>query len=98
MIQDEMYHMLFNRQPSMQTKKAKDEVMEILTYFHETLAKAANDVELRKVQNIIRHLNIIDDLVNVLLKRLIYKELYYNDLFQKIIDLLFHVCFMNPSI
>ena len=47
----------------------------------DTLQKAPNDVELRKFQNIIRHINIIYDLVNVLLKRLIYKELYYNDLF-----------------
>lgn len=81
MIQDEMFHMLFNRQPSMATKQAKDDVMEILQYFMDQLTKAANDVELRKVQNILRHLNVIDDLVNVMLKRLIYKEFYYNDMF-----------------
>ena len=93
-----MYHMLFNRQPTMGTKKVKEDIMEILQYFQDALVKAPNDVEQRKVQNIIRHINIIDDLVNVLLKRLIYKELYYNDLFQKIIDLLFLTCQTNPNI
>ena len=29
----------------------------------------------------LRHINLIDDLVNVLLKRLIFKELFYQDLF-----------------
>jgi hypothetical protein len=80
LIQDEMYHMIYQKQPNLDTKTTKEEVMEILNYFMDQLKKA-NDVELRRMQNMIRHINIIDDLVNVLLKRLIYKELYYNDLF-----------------
>lgn len=29
----------------------------------------------------IRHINLINDVVNVLLKRLIFKEIFYKDLF-----------------
>lgn len=29
----------------------------------------------------IRHINLINDVVNVLLKRLIFKEMFYKDLF-----------------
>lgn len=75
-----MYHLIYKKQPNLATKTTKEEVMEILNFFVDQLNNA-NDVELRKMQNMIKHINLIDDLVNVLLKRLIYKELYYNDLF-----------------
>jgi hypothetical protein len=39
----------------------------------------------------------MDDLVNVLLKRLIYKEFSYNDLFQKVVDFLFQCCVKNTN-
>jgi hypothetical protein len=82
----------------LETKSAKDEIMEIISYFIDVLSKATTDVEIRRLQNMIRHINLIDDLLNVILKRLIYKELYYNDLFQKIVDLLFLICQTNPNI
>lgn len=80
--------MIFNKQPNMDTKIAKEEVMEIINYFIDSLDKA-NDVELRRIQNMLKHMNIIEDLVNSLMKRLIYKELYYNDLFQRVVDLMY---------
>ena len=45
----------------------------------------------------IRHINLIDDLVNVLLKRLIFKELQYQDLFQTVVDFLFVICYQNAN-
>lgn len=45
----------------------------------------------------IRHINLIDDLVNVLLKRLIFKEIQYQDLFQTVVDFLFVICYQNAN-
>ena len=45
----------------------------------------------------LRHINIIDDLVNTLLRRLIFKEFNYTDLFQQVIQFLFAVTHENPN-
>lgn len=45
----------------------------------------------------IRHIGMINDLVNVLLKRLVFKEMSYRDLYQTVIDFLFQVCYSNPN-
>lgn len=46
-------------------------------------------VGLRKLQNMIRHIGMINDLVNILLKRLVFKDLSYRPLFQTVVDFLF---------
>lgn len=45
----------------------------------------------------IRHINLIEDLMNSLLKRLVEKMFYYRDLFQAIVDFLLTVCTSNPG-
>ena len=45
----------------------------------------------------IRHINLIDDLLNVLLKRLIFKEFYYKELFQTVVNFFFQCCYNNPN-
>ena len=45
----------------------------------------------------LRHINIIDDLVNVLLRRLIFKENYYKELFQQVVQFLFTITHENPN-
>jgi hypothetical protein len=50
-------------------------------------------VLLRKLQNMLKHINLIDDLLNVLLKRLIYKEYSYRDLYQTVVDFFFQMSF-----
>lgn len=44
-----------------------------------------------------RHIGLLSDILNVLMKRLIYKELQYRDLFQACVDFFYQCCFDNPS-
>lgn len=80
LIQDEMFHMVYNKSPSLETKNTKVDIINIL-FSMKTELQSSDEIRLKKLQNMLRHINLIDDLVNVLLKRLIFKELVYQDLF-----------------
>jgi len=45
----------------------------------------------------LRHIGLLGDLLNVLLKRLIFKEIPYRDLFQQCIDFFYQCCYDNRS-
>ena len=80
LVQDEMYHMIYKKSSGTETKNTKSDIINILDAMIKELQNSG-EVKLRRLQNMIRHINLMDDLVNVLLKRLIYKEFSYNDLF-----------------
>ena len=75
-----MFHMIYKKSPSMETKNSKNDIINILQLMVVELQKA-DEIQLRKLQDMLRHINLIDDLVNVLLKRLIFKEEEYRELF-----------------
>lgn len=88
LVQDEMFHMVYKKSPSVETNNTKKDIISILKQMCLEM-HVADDVGLRKLQNMIRHIGMINDLVNVLLKRLVFKELSYRDLFQAVVDFLF---------
>mgnify|MGYP001579334742 CR=1 FL=1 len=45
----------------------------------------------------LRHIGLVGDILNVLLKRLIYKEIAYRDLFQQSVDFFYYCCEDNTS-
>jgi len=88
--------MIYKKSPSMETKNTKNDIINILQTIINTLDES-DPVQNRKLQNMLRHINIIDDLVNSLLRRLIFKEFYYKDLFQQVIHFLFNLAYQNPN-
>ena len=75
-----MFHMIYKKSPSMETKNTKNDIVNILKVMTKELI-ASDAIQLRKLQDMFRHINFIDDLLNVLLRRLIFKEQVYRDLF-----------------
>jgi len=96
LIQDEMFHMIYKKSPSVETNNTKKDITNILLTMRQEM-QSADVVKMRQLQNMIRHIGMIDDVVNVLLKRLIFKEMSYRDLFQTCVDFLFAICYTNPS-
>jgi hypothetical protein len=45
----------------------------------------------------LRHIGLVGDILNGLMKQLIYKELSYRDLFQTCVDFFYQCCFENPA-
>ena len=80
LVQDEMYHMIYKKSPGTETKNTKNDIINILDAMALEL-KNSDAIQLRRLQNMIRHINLINDVVNVLLKMLIFKEIFYKDLF-----------------
>jgi len=79
-VQDEMFHMIYKKSPGTETKNSKSDIVNILKAISNDLANA--DVVLKKkLQNMTRHIGLFSDILNVLMKRLIFKELQYRDLF-----------------
>jgi hypothetical protein len=72
--------MIYKKSPSMETKNTKNDIVNILKVMIKELL-ASEPIQLRKLQDMFRHINFIDDLLNVLLRRLIFKEHVYRDLF-----------------
>jgi hypothetical protein len=91
-----MFHMVYNKSPGNETRNTKNDIINILDGLAQELQRAEM-IQLKKLQNMIRHINLINDVVNVLLKRLIFKEIFYKDLFQTVIDFLFALCYSNVS-
>jgi hypothetical protein len=96
LIQDEMFHMIYKKSPGTETKNTKSDIIHILAAMSKDIEKA-DVIEKKRLQNMLRHIGLVSDILNVLLKRLIYKELSYRDLFQTCVDFFYHCCYDNPS-
>lgn len=95
-VQDEMFHMIYKKSPGTETKNSKLDIVNILKAISNDIA-IANPVDKKRLQNMVRHIGLLSDILNVLLKRLIFKEHQYRDLFQACIDFFYQCCYDNPA-
>lgn len=96
LIQDEMYCMIYKKGASPETKNTRNDIINILTTMSKDLRKA-DELDRLKLQNMLRHIGMLSDILNTLMKKLIYKEIIYKDLNQTCIDFFFECCFDNAS-
>ena len=88
--------MVYKKSPGTETKNTKNDIKNILSAMSKDIRKA-EPIEKKRIQNMLRHIGLINDLLNVLLKQLIFKEIQYRDLFQHCIDFFYACCYENPS-
>lgn len=69
-----MFHMIYRKSPGSEAKNTKNDIINILDAMCKEMAKA-DELDKKRLQNMLRHIGLISDLINVLLKRLIYKEI-----------------------
>jgi hypothetical protein len=78
------------------TVENKKAIMKIISELGNDI-KGFDIVKKRGFQNMIRHIGLIEQL-NQLMVKLKDKMFYYRDLYQEIIDFLYIVCFNNPVV
>lgn len=96
LIQDEMFHMIYKKSPGQETNNTKNDIGNILAAISKDVEKA-DTIEKKRLQHMLRHIGLVGDILNGLMKRLIYKELSYRDLFQTCVDFFYQCCFENPA-
>jgi len=88
--------MIYKKSPGTETKNTKNDIINILAAMCKDIAKA-EPIEKKRLQNMLRHIGMVDDILHVLLKRLIFKEIQYRDLFQQSVDFFYNCCYDNSS-
>jgi hypothetical protein len=88
--------MVYKKSPGTETKNTKNDIKNILSAMSKDISKA-EPIEKKRIQNMLRHIGLINDLLNILLKQLIFKEIQYRDLFQYTIDFFYACCYENHS-
>jgi len=83
-----MFHMIYRKSPGTETKNTKNDIINIMDAMSKEIVKS-DELDKKRLQNMLRHIGLISDLINVLLKRLIYKENQYKDLFIKCVEFLY---------
>lgn len=96
LILDEQAYMVYKKSPGTETKNTKNDIKNILSAMSKDI-RSAEPIEKKRIQNMLRHIGMINDLLTVLLKQLIFKEIQYRDLFQHCIDFFYACCYENPS-
>jgi len=73
--------MIYKKSPGTETKNTKMDIINILAAMAKDIEKA-EPIEQKRIQNMLRHIGLIGDMMNSLLKRLIFKDVQYRDLYQ----------------
>jgi hypothetical protein len=80
LIRDEMYHLFYKKGPGTENAKMRSDIINFLRHLTGKLLER-DDEALQRLQNIFSESGFLADIVINLLKRLIYKEASYKDLF-----------------
>ena len=73
--------MIYKKSPGTETMNTKMDIINILAAMAKDIEKA-EPIEQKRIQNMLRHIGLIGDMMNSLLKRLIFKDVQYRDLYQ----------------
>lgn len=92
---DDYYYWLYQIFNKDKTKISLNDITDILTDLINTLH--TDDERLHKKQNMMRHLDIGNDLITNLMKKLYYKKEYHYTMYKEITNFLFMYCYKNPN-
>ena len=95
MLQNEIVQEIFEDQLN-ESKNIKNEIKKIVNQLTNEI-RSFDIVKKRKFQNMVRHIDLIDQLITLMMK-LKDKMFYYRDLFQEIVDFMLECCVNNPIV
>ena len=95
MAHDDYYYWLYKLINKEKAKISINDVTNMLAGLTQILKSDNNRLTIK--QNIVRHLNIANELINRLMKRLYYKPEYHFGLFKELINFLFMFVYQNPN-
>jgi hypothetical protein len=78
------------------TQENKETIINILGFLKNDL-KSLDPLSKRRLQNLLKNANIIDDLLENTLFQMEGKEMLHRDIFQSVIDFFYQMCLNNPN-
>jgi hypothetical protein len=95
MVHDDLYYLLYQIIDKEKYRISNGDISNILRGL---TANLVSDMKrLGKKQNMLRHLDIANDLINKLMKNLYYRELEHFSVFKEISNFLFMYSYKNPN-